>query len=245
MSEQDDMPILRYLHKGKQADEKGPVSDDKQIDLTSVKERYPWAFAPPVRDEEPMRPLVPSAMPEKQQAEAFSSQAGHRARQEGLYLHHLLEELSPIAQSDRQIAAMRLAEKAEARFGEINYKRRQELAEKMVRFTQDNRYKDLFTPQALIEFQISGIVGKRSVIGQIDRLVIYEDKLWLVDFKSGMPKTDNPPMSYVLQLALYADILGQIYQGKQIQADIIWLADFSSSSISEAQRQSALATADL
>ena len=245
MSEQDDTPILRYLHKGKQADKKGPVSDDKQIDLTSVKERYPWAFAPPVRDEEPMRPLVPSAMPEKQQAEAFSSQSGHRARQEGLYLHHLLEELSPIAQSDRQIVAMRLAEKAEARFGEIDYKRRQELAEKMVRFTQDNRYKDLFTPQALIEFQISGIVGKRSVIGQIDRLVIYEDKLWLVDFKSGMPKTDNPPMSYVLQLALYADILGQIYQGKQIQADIIWLADFSSSSISEAQRQSALATADL
>ena len=243
--EGEDTPILRYRHVGAGAKGKSKEPDAPIADLSKVKELYPWAFAPPAKEEEPIRPLVPSAMPEKQQAESFSSEAGQIARREGLYMHYLLEELTPLPADNRQDAARRLAEKAETQFGEIQPSRRGELSDHIVRFTQDSRYQDLFTSDALVEFQISGIVGRRSVVGQIDRLVIYDDKLWLVDFKSGTPKTENPPQSYILQLALYADILGQIYQDKQIQADIIWLSDFSTSSISQTQRRAALQKAHL
>ena len=241
----EDEPVLRYCHKGAgaQGNTKAPVKP--LSDISNVKTLYPWAFAPPAKEDEPIRPLVPSAMPEKQQAESFSSEAGQTARREGLYMHYLLEELTPLLPEDRQDAARRLAAKAETQFAEIPLARREALSDHMVRFTQDSRYQDLFTTKALVEFQISGIVGKRSVIGQVDRLVIYEDKLWLVDFKSGTAKTDNPPQSYILQLALYADILGQIYQDKQIRADIIWLSNFSTSSLSKAQRQAALQAAQL
>ena len=241
----EEKPVLRYLHQGVGARSQAKEPVQPIEDLANVKALYPWAFAPPTKDEEPIRPLVPSAMPEKQQAESFSSEASQIARLEGSYMHYLLEELTPISADERQDAAVRLADKAETQFGEIELSRRRALASDMVRFTQDSRYQDLFMPHALVEFQISGIVGKRSVIGQIDRLVIYEDKLWLVDFKSGTPKTNNPPQSYILQLALYADILGQIYQDKQIQADIIWLSDFSASSLSEGQRDAALRAAQL
>ena len=238
-------PILRYRHEGKQAAFSSPIVGSESADLSQVPHLYPWAFQAPRPDEEPIRPLVPSAMPEKQKAEGFSSPNAKNALIEGLYQHYLLEELTPIAASERQDAAERLAMRSATQFGEIDEKRRIELADHMVALTKDSRYEDLFTPHALIEFQISGIVGTRSVIGQIDRLVIYDDRLWLVDFKSGMPKTDNPPQSYILQLALYADILSQIYPDKPIQADIIWLADFSATSLSAEQRQTALQSAQL
>ena len=240
-----DEPILRYCHEGKSTDMNKAPADDEALAIADVPQRYPWAFTPPIADEEPIRPLVPSAMPEKQKPEGFSSPNAKNALLEGLYQHYLLEELSPLPASDRQAAGKRLAQKSATQFGEVKESRRLELADHMVKLTQDSRYEDLFTPQALIEFQISGIVGTRSVIGQIDRLVIYDDRLWLVDFKSGAPKTDNPPQSYILQLALYADILGQIYPDKPIQADIIWLADFSATSLSAEQRQTALQSAQL
>ena len=110
----------------------------------------------------------------------------------------------------------------------------------MVIFMAAPEFAPLFGEKALSEFGISGIVGTRSVVGQIDKLLVTDDGLWLVDFKSGRPQGDNVPQRYVLQMALYAALLRDIYPDKEMRVEIIWLRDITRSPLSQKALQEAL-----
>ena len=103
----------------------------------------------------------------------------------------------------------------------------------------------LFDQRALSEFGLSGIVGQRAVVGQIDKLVVNDGHLWLVDFKSGHPHSEHVPESYVLQMALYHALLRDIYPHHEIDAEIIWLEDLSRSKLSSQQMMKALEKAHI
>ena len=65
----------------------------------------------------------------------------------------------------------------------------------------------------------------RPITGRIDRLVIGEDAIHIVDFKSDRRPpasvADTPP-AYIRQLALYRQILADTYGDRTIHAGLVW-----------------------
>ena len=252
----DEAGIYRYRHHGTQDDAGGQndaVAEDKQsADITA---RLAWAYTPPPEEARPLRPLIPSAADEGEVPESLSYPPGSKPemsahpRLEGIFMHELLDSLSPLAQDVRLEVALRKAESSliahSPRGAPIGIERLKVLAEKMVAFMAEPEFAPLFGEAALSEFGISGIVGTRSVVGQIDKLLVTDDALWLVDFKSGRPQGDNLPQTYILQMALYAALLRDIYPDKVMRVEIIWLRDISRSSLSQERLQEALVQAGI
>ncbi|MGB1469540.1 MAG: PD-(D/E)XK nuclease family protein, partial [Candidatus Puniceispirillaceae bacterium] len=108
----------------------------------------------------------------------------------------------------------------------------------------DKRLCGLFGPDALAEAAISGKVGHLVVQGQVDRLVVRDTDILLADFKTGTPPVDKTdmPVRYVRQMAVYAELLSQIYPAKKVKCWVIWTQTAEISIISDAQIQEELAS---
>ena len=215
-------------------------ADDRPV--IDVEAAYPWAFSQPPEEEQPVRPLVPSQPPEKQQPQSVATTSGQLARQEGIFVHYLLDIVGGLPAESRADGLERVARQASAQFPLMVEERRLSLASHLVRFMAQAEFAPLFSDKALSEFQISGVVGTKTVIGQIDKVVLDDDVIWLVDFKSGRPQGHNPPASYVTQMALYHALLSQIYPDRLVRASLIWVQDFAVTDISAEQMTDALAT---
>jgi ATP-dependent helicase/nuclease subunit A len=68
---------------------------------------------------------------------------------------------------------------------------------------------------------LPGLKG-RAILGTIDRLIVTDDAVHVVDFKSGRPAV-NVPMPYRRQLALYRAALSDIFPGRAITAHLVWI----------------------
>ena len=86
----------------------------------------------------------------------------------------------------------------------------------------------LFSPQTLAEVPVTAelaILGGRRLHGVIDRLIISEDRILAVDFKSNavVPATaQQTPDGLLRQMGAYAHVLEQIYPGRPIETAILW-----------------------
>lgn len=86
-------------------------------------------------------------------------------------------------------------------------------------------YAPLFGPQSRAEVPLTGIVGSDIVSGQIDRLAITADEVWIVDYKTNRPAAvalDEVPASYLRQLALYKALLKKLYPNHRIRTFLLW-----------------------
>ena len=87
----------------------------------------------------------------------------------------------------------------------------------------------LFGPSSRAEVPVLA-QGRRNatpvtIAGRIDRLVVEPQRVLIVDYKSDavVPATaDGVPAAYVSQLGLYAQIAGQLFPGRKIEAAILW-----------------------
>jgi ATP-dependent helicase/nuclease subunit A len=64
-----------------------------------------------------------------------------------------------------------------------------------------------------------------TLAGRIDRLVVRPDSVLVVDFKSDADPARHAadiPAAYATQLGLYALVAGQLFQGIEVRAAILW-----------------------
>jgi ATP-dependent helicase/nuclease subunit A len=64
-----------------------------------------------------------------------------------------------------------------------------------------------------------------SMAGRIDRLVIDDSGVLVVDYKSDASVPGGPgdvPGNYLTQLGLYALVAGQLFPGRTVRAAILW-----------------------
>ena len=65
----------------------------------------------------------------------------------------------------------------------------------------------------------------KIISAQIDRLVITDDKVIIVDYKTNRPAADNidmVPQIYLNQLNVYKQLMQKIYPKKDIETYILW-----------------------
>ncbi|MBI2586894.1 MAG: PD-(D/E)XK nuclease family protein, partial [Rhodospirillales bacterium] len=89
----------------------------------------------------------------------------------------------------------------------------------------------LFRPGSLAEVPIAGLVGDgdgaRAISGQVDRLVVTDETVIVVDFKTNRPppeKEDDVAPAYLRQMAAYRWALAKIYPGRVVEAVLLWTA---------------------
>lgn len=158
-------------------------------------------------------------------AESLAQRA--RALQRGTLVHRLLQSLPDIAAERRREAALAyLARNADGWTEE----ERQALAKSTLALIADERFAPVFALGSRAEVSIVGRLeqpgGRAALVsGQIDRLVVTDSEVLIVDFKTNHAPPGRPeeaPRGYVRQLALYRAVLGKLYPQRLVRAALLW-----------------------
>jgi ATP-dependent helicase/nuclease subunit A len=100
-----------------------------------------------------------------------------------------------------------------------------DIAREVLNLLGDARFAALFAPGSRAEVPVIGRIGNRIMPGQIDRLALVGDEVWIVDYKTNRPPPSDVadvPVAYLMQLAAYKAVLGQVYKDKAIKCFLLW-----------------------
>ncbi|MAF96211.1 MAG: double-strand break repair helicase AddA [Rhodospirillaceae bacterium] len=190
-----------------------------------------WALAPPRPEPEPSRPLAPSR-PSDDDPSVISplgpdggDDGGARFKR-GLLIHRLLQSLPDLAPGERQAQGRAYLSRPVHDLGPGEQD--EILAETLGVLTHPD-HAGLFGPGSLAEVPITGIVGGKDGVhvlsGQVDRLLVTEEAVSVIDFKTNRPppetESDVDPR-YLRQMAAYRNALREIYPGRPVRAVLLW-----------------------
>jgi ATP-dependent helicase/nuclease subunit A len=150
-----------------------------------------------------------------------------RAVQRGTLVHRLLQSLPEITAERRRDAALNYLARNADGWSDSD---REALAGGVMALIGDKRFAAVFGAGSRAEVSIAGRLERPGrpaalVSGQIDRLVVSQDEVLIVDYKTNHapPKlATEAPGSYVRQLALYRAVLGKLYPQLPVRAVLLW-----------------------
>jgi ATP-dependent helicase/nuclease subunit A len=179
----------------------------------------------PVAEPKILRPLRPSRPPEEQPSVFSPLQPARKDPYKRGQILHTLFRLIPDYPVDEQeealhnLLAHHISDPAE----------QQSMAQEVMKVLHDKTFAHLFTPQAKAEVPVVGEVeldGQTyAMSGQIDRLLIEEDRVLIVDYKTNRPPVLNEaeiPAAYRYQLRAYKALMQKIYPDKRIETALLW-----------------------
>jgi ATP-dependent helicase/nuclease subunit A len=147
------------------------------------------------------------------------------ARRRGTALHALLQHLSRLDPLIRPA----VARKALLELLPEAPSEHEELAARALAILENPGFAHIFGPdsRAEVPFLMRGLRDGVPVQmpGRIDRLVVEPSRVLVVDFKSDAfvpPNAAEVPPAYLTQLALYAQVAGQLFPDREIVAHILW-----------------------
>ncbi|HSQ99997.1 MAG TPA: double-strand break repair helicase AddA [Sphingomicrobium sp.] len=183
-----------------------------------------WALAPAPPEARPPRPLAPSAIAADDESSPPPSEAMRAAALRGTLIHQLLERLPGVEPGARTAAAMGWLERS-ARVADPAA--RAEIVEQVCRLLSEPRFSSLFGDGSLGEASLAATLGDGRVIaGTVDRLLVEEAKVSVIDFKTGrVPPSDAEiPSAHRAQMQAYVEALRIIFPGRQVHAALLYTA---------------------
>lgn len=183
----------------------------------------PWLERAVIAEPRPPRPLAPSSLGEDLAADPpYSPGASAEAAQRGILIHRLLERLPDIPEPDRRSAALSWIARTAP---DLRAPARSDLASSALAVIAEPNWAELFSPAALAEVPIAATVGGQVVAGTIDRLLVGERRILVVDFKSARrppASLDAIPASILRQMAAYVAALEAAYPGRTVEAALLY-----------------------
>jgi ATP-dependent helicase/nuclease subunit A len=193
-----------------------------------------WATRPAPDEQRPPRPLAPSAIGADAVANPPPSNILRAAAERGALMHALFERLPPCPPDKRRAAA----EHWLATVGRVEAAgERTAIAEAALRVMEDPRFAELFGPDSLAEAPITAVVDGGVVSGTVDRLLIDDALVRVVDFKTtrAVPGTlEEVPDYHLRQMAAYVAALRVIFPGRAVEAALLYTAGPVSFSLPDA-----------
>ncbi|MCJ8189946.1 double-strand break repair helicase AddA [Sphingomicrobium aestuariivivum] len=184
-----------------------------------------WAKQPAPAEARPPRPLSPSAfegMDELSFPPATAEQRG--AARRGTLVHALLERLPAVPPDRREGTARHWL----ATTHDVPEAEAADLVAAALGVIEAPEHADLFGPGALAEAPLAATLPDGRVIaGTVDRLLVGEDRVLVVDFKTGRFVPDareDVPQAYARQMAAYKAALEVIFPGKQVESALLYTA---------------------
>ena len=205
-----------------------PQTADRWLEDTVLRpalaEAPPWMFALPRPEPVWPRPLAPSHDETTGTGRGYSPAAAglNRSFRRGRIIHRLLQSL-PSAPPDRRATFARrwLARHA----ADMRAEERDAMLKEVLAVIDEPRFAALFGEDSVPEVELAGAVGERLVIGRVDRLVVTDAEVAIVDYKTD----SSPPRvardvsrRYVRQMATYRLVLQAIYPSRPIRCLLLW-----------------------
>jgi ATP-dependent helicase/nuclease subunit A len=134
-------------------------------------------------------------------------------------LFQFLPELPVDARRDRAMAWLALPAH------DLSEKQQAEILQSVFAVLERPGFAHVFGPGARAEVPITGMLGASIVSGQIDRLVVTDDSVLILDYKTNRPAPTTPDAvssTYKTQLRLYRDLLKKIWPDKDIRTALLW-----------------------
>jgi len=102
-----------------------------------------------------------------------------------------------------------------------------EMVEAVLPLIADPQFAPFFSASSLAEvpFAVKFDAPIEPICGQIDRLVVTEREIFILDFKTDRKPPANlasVPLGYATQLAVYRASLAEIYPGRWVRAALLW-----------------------
>ncbi len=172
----------------------------------------------------PSKPLVPSRPSGEEPAATSPLVAADTYRfRRGTVTHRLLQTLPDLPEESRRIAAQRFLARANLSLPPVLQK---DIADEVLALLSDPSFGDIFGPHSVAEIPITGLLDDgRLISGQIDRMVVRDNDILIVDYKTNRPPPHNVedvPAIYRAQMKAYADTLQVIYPAKIIRCALLW-----------------------
>ncbi len=198
-----------------------------QAPRAPVRQVPAWARhdAPP--EPAPPRPLAPSRPSTAEPAirSPLAGEGGDGDRR-GRAIHRLLQTLPDLPEGERAGAAERYLANPLLGLGAAE---QQEIWAETHAVLTDPACAGLFGPGSRAEVPLAGLVptkrGLEAISGQIDRLVVKDDQVTIIDYKTNRPPplevADVPPL-YLQQMAAYGALIKQIYPDKSLNFLLLW-----------------------
>jgi len=180
-------------------------------------------LTPPPPEPSPPKPLLPSrpSGPEPATLSPLAAQGRDRFKR-GLLVHRLLQSLPELSEADRATAARRFL--ALPLHG-LDAAEQDEICAETLAVLADPGLAELWGPDAQAEVPVVGLIDEHALSGQIDRLVVTQSRVLIVDFKTVRPAPateDAVPAIYLRQLAAYRAALQRIYPGRRVDCALLW-----------------------
>ncbi|MBX9749534.1 MAG: double-strand break repair helicase AddA [Roseococcus sp.] len=146
---------------------------------------------------------------------------GQRFRR-GNLIHALLQSLPDLSEATRQAAGRDFL----ARPGHgLNAAQQAEILAEALAVMGHPAIAAAFGPGSLAEAPLAGRVGPRLILGQVDRLLITESRITLLDFKTNRPppsRVEAAPRAYLRQMAAYRAVLRLAFPGRPVDCALVW-----------------------
>ncbi len=164
-----------------------------------------------------------------EQGAAYSPSRSYDRYFRGRTLHRLLELLPDLDEDDRREAAGQLLQRLAPG---VDDHERTRWRDEVLTILGDTAFAPVFAPGSRAEVSIAGapagVPKGLTFSGQIDRLVINDNKILVVDYKTNRPPPDDieeADPNYIAQMATYRALLQEIYPDHQIECALLWTYD--------------------
>jgi ATP-dependent helicase/nuclease subunit A len=182
-----------------------------------------WLRTQAPLESRPPRPLAPSSIAEDDVPNPPPGPEMRAAAERGRLLHQLFERLPGVDPADRSARADAWLERSA---GVEDAALRRSLVADACSIIGDPAYADIFGGEALAEAPIAAVTPDGSVItGTVDRLLVGDEAVRVVDFKTGRSVPANPeaiPPSHLRQMAAYVAALEVIFPGRAVEAGLLY-----------------------
>ena len=192
----------------------------------------PWARSLAVPPPPSVQFLSPSQLVKPNEAAAFDQAVRSPLNKvddtfrfaRGNLIHKLLEILPQIAPEKRHNAALSYLRKQG-----LDAASAQTLSAEIFAVIDNPDFALVFAPGSQAEVSLAGgaaeLPDNMRLSGQIDRLCITNDTVWIVDYKSNRPpparEQDVAPL-YIRQMAAYRALARELYPNKTVRTALLW-----------------------
>ena len=209
----------KIIYETPQINEVKPLTITKQESITSAD--YSFLLNPAPIDSPLAKPLSPSHADEDDEEVASSplNDSGKFYRR-GSVIHKLLQYICNIDVKNREVASIKFLEKHLSDFPKIEIIK---IVDEVLKLC--NEYAEIFSENSMAEVPIVGEVDGKIISAKIDRLVITEKSVTIVDYKTNRPSAktiDDVPSVYLKQMALYKSLLQKLYPNKTVETYLLW-----------------------
>ena len=141
----------------------------------------------------------------------------------GNVTHKLLQFLPDFAPENRRHAAQSFVFKHVAALEEDV---QNDIVDEVMNILQRPDYAMFFDARGMAEVPITALSeGGQVISGQIDRLVVLDDRVWILDYKTNRPppkRAEGVPQVYIRQMAAYRETIARLYPGREIVCGLLW-----------------------